>query len=228
MVKARILVVEDDENILELIRYNLDKDGYAVDTANCGEEGLKSAIKLQPDLIILDLMLPGMDGLEVCRALKGDIKTKSSPVVMVTAKGEEEDIITGLEMGADDYITKPFSTRVLAARIKAILRRKKEIQAGIKEKISIHDIFIDLVKYEVKVGGGLLKLTSTEFKLLKLMAESPGRVFTRTQIVDGVHGDDYPVTDRSVDVQIVGLRKKLGKTGEFIETIRGVGYRFKE
>ena len=173
-------------------------------------------------------MLPVIDGLEVCQTLKKNSKTEMIPVVMLTAKGTEADIVTGLEMGADDYITKPFSPRVLLARVKAVLRRKSTAANQGQSKIRIHDLEIDSGRYRVLLGGNPINLTSTEFSLLKFLAARPGWVFTRYQIVDAVHGNDYPVTDRSVDVQIVGLRKKLGKAGKYIETVRGVGYRFME
>jgi two-component system phosphate regulon response regulator PhoB len=179
-------------------------------------------------LIVLDLMLPGVDGLEVCRTLKRDPDTASIPLVMLTAKGEEADIVTGLEMGADDYLTKPFSPRVLIARIRAVLRRKSDEPLDEQEELRIHDLTIHPGRHEVLVNGIAVPLTATEFRVLYVLAQRPGWVFTRYQIANSVHGGDYIVTDRSVDVQIVGLRKKLGDAAEYIETIRGVGYRFKE
>jgi two-component system phosphate regulon response regulator PhoB len=172
-------------------------------------------------------MLPGMDGLEVCKALKADSTTHNIPVMMLTARSEEADIVTGLELGADDYITKPFSRRVLLARVKAVLRRGSE-NAAIDDSgpVRIHDLVINPKRHEVLVNGESIVLTFTEFRVLHFLANRPGWVFTRSQIVEAVRGDDYPVTDRSVDVQIVGLRKKLGDTGHYIETVRGVGYRF--
>ncbi len=228
MAKQKILIVEDDENIRELISFNLQTAKYSVIETETGEAGIKKAINDSPDLILLDLMLPEMDGLDVCRQLKSDAITKNIPLIMVTAKGEEADIVTGLELGADDYVTKPFRPKELIARIRNILRRISRIS---KEKptetIHIHDIDIHLGKREVKVKGKSINLTFTEFQVLCLLAKRSGWVFTRYQIVDAVKGDDYPVTDRSVDVQIVGLRKKLGKSGKYIETIRGVGYKLK-
>ncbi len=229
MAKQKILIVEDDENIRELISFNLQTTNYSVIETETGEAGIQKAIKSSPDLILLDLMLPEMDGLDVCRQLKSDAATKNIPIIMVTAKGEESDIVTGLELGADDYLTKPFRPKELIARIRNILRRISRIS---KEKptetIHIHDIDIHFGKREVKVKGKSINLTFTEFQVLCLLAKRSGWVFTRYQIVDAVKGDDYPVTDRSVDVQIVGLRKKLGKSGKYIETIRGVGYKLKE
>ena len=177
---------------------------------------------------MLDLMLPGVDGLEVCRILKGDQKTSHIPIVMLTARGEEADIVAGLELGADDYVTKPFSPRVLAARVKAVMRRKSTQPVDETAVIKVHDIVIDPGRHEVLVQGELIRLSLTEFKILQKLASRPGWVFTRYQIVDAVHGDNYPVTERSIDVQLVGLRNKLGSSGEYIETVRGVGYRFKE
>jgi two-component system alkaline phosphatase synthesis response regulator PhoP len=230
MEKIKILVVEDEAPIQELLQFNLERSKYVVKVVDSGEEALSTAIKLQPSLILLDIMLPGADGLEVCKRLKADPKTARIPIIMLTALCEEADIVTGLELGADDYITKPFSPRVLLARVKAALRRIESVppESTGDELISIHDIMIDIARHKVDVAGEEVTLTFTEFKVLQLLASQPGRVFTRYQIVDAVHGDDYPVTDRSVDVQIVGLRKKLGDAGQFIETVRGIGYRFRE
>jgi two-component system phosphate regulon response regulator PhoB len=228
MAREAVLVVEDDEHIRELLEYNLTKDGYRVTAVETGEEGVKCARANLPDLVLLDLMLPGMDGLDVCRALRQDAKTQHVPVVMVTAKGEEADIVTGLELGADDYITKPFSPRVLVARVRAVLRRRAQAPQSEGATLKVHDLVMHPGRHEVLIEGQPLVLTSTEFRVLHFLARRPGWVFTRYQIVDAVHGDDYPVTERSVDVQIAGLRKKLGAAGDYIETVRGVGYRFKE
>lgn len=228
MGKAHILAIEDETDIQELLRYNLTREGYRVTLAASGEEGLRLARSEMPDLILLDLMLPGMDGLEVCRRLLATEATRSIPIIMLTAKGEEADIVTGLELGAADYITKPFSPKVLIARIRAVLRRQPEAEAPTEEIIKIHDLVIHAGRHEVLVQGQPVDLTITEFRLLQLLARRPGWVFTRSQIVNRVHGEDYPVTERSVDVQIVGLRKKLGPAGRYIETVRGVGYRFKD
>lgn len=228
MAKERILVVEDEEDILELVRFNLSREGYHVMGAASGEEAWKLASSELPDLIVLDLMLPGIDGLEFTKIIKNDPKTKDIPIIMLTAKGEESDIITGLELGADDYITKPFSPRILVARARAVLRRKIKEPAEESSVLKIHDLVIHPGRHEVHVGGEPVELTFTEFGILSYLARRPGWVFTRSQIVDAVRGDDYFVTDRAVDVQIVGLRKKLGSAGKYIETVRGVGYRFKE
>ncbi|MEJ2168161.1 MAG: response regulator transcription factor, partial [Desulfobacterales bacterium] len=211
MPKERILVVEDEEDILELVRFNLVKEGYQVAGALTGEDALKKARAEAFDLVVLDLMLPGIDGLEVAKKLKSDQKTGQVPILMLTAKGEEADIVTGLELGAEDYVTKPFSPRVLVARVRAILRRKSgQPDADPTSMLRIHNLEIDLGRRSVLISGQAVELTYTEFQLLYILARRPGWVFTRSQIVDAVRGDDYPVTDRSVDVQIVGLRKKLG------------------
>jgi two-component system alkaline phosphatase synthesis response regulator PhoP len=229
MPKEHILIVEDEEDILELIKYNLSKEGYRVTPAATGENAIKLARSETPDLILLDLMLPGADGFEVCRRLGNNPKTQKIPIVMLTAKGEEADIVTGLELGADDYITKPFSPKVMIARIRAVLRRVRMGPIDEDSPLKIHDIVIHPGRHEVFVNNKRVELTSAEFRLLHLLASRPGWVYTRYQIIDVLHGEDYPVTDRSVDVQVVGLRKKLGSTAaKYIETVRGVGYRFKE
>ena len=228
MAKEKILVVDDEEDILELLRYNLLREGYNVSCAASGEEALRLAQSEMPDLLVQDLMLPGIDGLEVTKILKNDSRTRDIPVVMLTAKGEEADIVTGLELGADDYITKPFSPRVLVARVRAVLRRKVKEYKEETPVLRIHDISIHPGRHEVLVNDKPVQLTLTEFGILNYLARRPGWVFTRSQIMDAVKGEDYFVTDRSVDVQIVGLRKKLCNAGKYIETVRGVGYRFKE
>ncbi len=229
MEKAKILVVEDEAPIQELLQFNLERKKYRVKVVDSGEEALSQASLFMPDLILLDIMLPGTDGLEVCKQLKANSGTERIPIIMLTALSDEADIVAGLELGADDYITKPFSPHVLLARVKAALRRLETTPSPANnDLISIHNITMDVVRHRVEVDGQGVTLTFTEFKVLQLMANQPGRVFTRYQIVDAVHGEDYPVTDRSVDVQIVGLRKKLGHAGSCIETVRGIGYRFKE
>ena len=228
MPKERILVVEDEKDILELVRYNLARENYQVFCAASGEEALRIIASQPLDLIVLDLMLPEIDGLEVTRRLKNNPRTQNIFIVMLTAKGSEADIVTGLELGADEYITKPFSPRVLLARIKAVIRRTRDEKPENHAVIQVHDLTIHPGRREVRVNETPVPLTYTEFQVLYYLVRRPGWVFTRTQIVDAVRGDDYPVTDRSVDVQIVGLRKKLGFAGRYIETVRGVGYRFKE
>jgi two-component system phosphate regulon response regulator PhoB len=227
MAKENILIVDDEEDVLELVRYNLDKNGYKVETAVTGEEALTKARAKLPDLVILDLMLPGIDGLEVCKKLKSDSKTEHIPIIMLTAKGEESDIVTGLELGADDYVTKPFIPKVLVARVRRILHRviARDLE---KAPVKIHELTIDPSRREVLIKNKPVELTFTEFNILYALAKRPGLVFTRYQIVDALHGDDYLVTDRAVDVQIVGLRKKLGSYSKYIETVRGVGYRFRD
>ena len=222
-----ILVVDDEEDVLELVKYNLEKNGYRVTTASTGEEAISKARSIVPNLVLLDLMLPGIDGLEVCKQLKSNPKTEQVPVIMLTAKGEESDVVVGLEVGADDYITKPFSPKVLIARIRRILHRSIAQQRD-SFPVKIHEINIDPSRHEVLVKGKRTDLTYTEFKILYALARRPGIVFTRYQIVDAVHGNDYLVTERAVDVQIVSLRRKLGPCGKYIETVRGVGYRFKD
>ena len=228
MARENILVVDDEEDILDLVNYNLSKAGYRVACVATGGDAVKAARNSLPDVVVLDLMLPGLDGLEVCTLLKNDPKTRDAAIIMLTAKGEEADVVKGLELGADDYITKPFSPRILLARIKAVLRRR---EAEAVEKTSVlraHDIVIHPGRHEVLVQGAPVELTYTEFRVLYTLARRPGWVFTRSQIVDAVRGEGYAVTDRAVDVQIVGLRKKLGSHGGYIETVRGVGYRIKE
>jgi two-component system phosphate regulon response regulator PhoB len=229
MAQENILVVEDEDDIRELLRYNLAKEGYRVSAAASGEEALQAVRDSLPDLVLLDLMLPEMNGLEVCRAFKQDLRTRKLPIVMLTAKGEEADIVVGLELGADDYVTKPFSLRVLLARLRAVLRRSKSAPPPETEAINIHEITLHPGRHEVHVQGQPVDLTATEFRLLHMLARRPGWVFTRSQIVQQLHhGEDFAVTERAVDVQIVSLRKKLGPYGKYLETVRGIGYRLKE
>ena len=228
MSKEKILVVDDEEDILELVRYNLFKNGYQVTCVSSGELAMQKLKEETPHIILLDLMLPGVDGLDVCRSLRSNPATMNIPIIMITAKGEDADIVTGLELGADDYLTKPFSPRVLLARIRAILRRNKQDELDESSVLKTHDIVVNPARHEVLVKGEQLMLTATEFGILHFLARRPGWVFSREQIISAVKGDDYPVTERSVDVQVVGLRKKLGDSGDLIETVRGVGYRFKE
>jgi two-component system, OmpR family, alkaline phosphatase synthesis response regulator PhoP len=226
--KKQILVVDDEEDILELVSFNLTKEGHQVICTATGEKALNIIQTKHPDLVVLDLMLPGINGLEVAKVLKNDPGTRDIPIVMLTAKGEESDIVAGLELGADDYVTKPFSPRILAARVKAVLRRKSTDSSDVCDVVKIHELAIHPGRREVLVNDKPVNLTFTEFGILSYLAQRPGWVFTRSQIVDRVKGAEYFVTDRSVDVQIVGLRRKLGSAGSYIETVRGVGYRFKE
>jgi two-component system, OmpR family, alkaline phosphatase synthesis response regulator PhoP len=228
MTKETVLVVDDEEDILELVKYNLTREGYQVLCAATGEDAIARAKRKLPDLILLDLMLPGIDGLEVCKLLKNDSKTEHIPIIMLTAKTEETDIVSGLEVGADDYITKPFSPKVLTARVRTMLRRKTKTVSDTTQTIKIHELLIDPKRREVLVGGKAVTVTFTEFAILHCLVKRPGIVFSRYQIVDAIRGSDYPVTDRSIDVQIVSLRKKLGTAAKYLETVRGVGYRLKD
>ncbi len=234
MVKKFVLIVEDEEDIRELVSYHLLKEGYQVAGVPSGEEALTVAETQTPDLILLDVMLPGMDGMTVCQRLRASPKTADVAIMMLTAKSEEADIVRGLNLGATDYVTKPFSPRVLLARVRAVLRRKLAMATPedeveeCDEAIEMHGLLIHPGRHEVRVNGSHISLSSTEFRVLYFLASRPGWVFSRQQILDGVHGDNYAITDRAVDVQIVGLRKKLGDAGRCIETVRGVGYRFKE
>ncbi len=230
MARESILVVEDDENIQQLVGYNLAKGGFHVLYAEDGEKAVRIAKQEKPDLVVLDIMLPGLNGFEVCKLLRKDPQTKTLPIIMLTAKSEENDVATGLDLGADDYITKPFSPKILISRIKAALRRKQDADGESKKldgPLTIHNIVIDPKRYEVKVEGETIPLTVTEFGILALLAKRPGWVFSRQQIIDGVRGYDYVITPRAVDVQIFGLRKTLGAAGEYIETVRGIGYRMR-
>ena len=227
MGKEKILVVEDEKDILELVKYNLEREGYDVLALHSAEEALKRLSKELPDLIILDLMLPGMDGLETCRLIKQETKTRDIPIIILTAKSEESDVIVGLQLGADDYVTKPFSPKVLLARIKAVLRRlsQKDLPREVKR---IGELNIDILKHKVAYQGKAIDLTTIEFNILEFLSRSPGRVFSRDQIMDNVWKEGKFIIDRAVDVHIRGLRKKLDKAADFIETVRGVGYRFKD
>jgi two-component system phosphate regulon response regulator PhoB len=223
-----VLVVEDEDDIAEILTYNLQKEGFKVIRATTGEEGLRLARESNPSVVVLDLMLPNISGLDICKLLKGEDKTASIPILILSAKGDEVDIVRGLEIGADDYLPKPFSPKVLIARLRSLLRRFNSKSDEHSDKLSVGPIVIDSRRHEVFLSGEQIELTSTEFKILKLLMSKCGWVLTRYQIVDEVHGEDYPVTERSVDVQIAGLRKKLQTFGSLIETVRGVGYRFRD
>jgi two-component system phosphate regulon response regulator PhoB len=226
--RETILVIEDEGDILDLITISLTREGFRVLGSATGEEGLALAREEAPDLIVLDLMLPGMDGLQVCRALRADPRTRTLPVLMLTARGEEADVVAGLEAGADDYVAKPFSPKVLAARVRSVLRRRAEAPGVEGDVLRVRDLVIHPGRHAVLAGDRPIDLTATEFRLLHFLARRPGWVFTRDQIVQAVRGDGYPVTERSVDVQIYGLRRKLGGADDYVETVRGVGYRFKD
>jgi len=228
MPHEKILVVEDEADILDLIDYRLSQEGFQIVRATDGEMGLELARIQDPDLMLLDIMLPGLDGLEVCRRLKRDPVTESIPIIIVSAKGEESDVVAGLELGADDYLVKPFSPRELAARSRAILRRrsrKEEIHSS--EKHVFPGLIIDSVKHEVLLNGQAVDFTATEFRLLAFLGRYPGRAFTRQQLLNRVIGEDAIVIDRNIDVHVRALRKKLGEHRDRIETLRGVGYRFR-
>ena len=224
--KKTILIIEDEPDIRTLLEYNLKKNGYAILLEKDGEGGLKSARNSLPDLILLDLMLPGINGIDVCRVLKSDGSTKNIPIIMLTALGQEEDIVLGLEAGSDDYVTKPFSLKVLEARIAASIRKYTNKKDNSNEEVRIQGIVMSNKTRDVKIDNLKIELTFSEFQILHLLVSHPGWVFTRYQIIERIRGDGYPVTDRSVDFQIVGLRKKMKNKGKLIETIRGVGYRF--
>lgn len=228
MPHETILIVEDEKDIAELVAYNLKREGFRTQIAESGEKCLAAAAASPPSLILLDLMLPGVDGLEVCRRLKANPATRSIPVVMLTARSEDTDVVAGFELGADDYVTKPFSPRVLIARVRSTLRRRSAPLPDPLDAIRIHELEIDVVRHHVRCGNATVDLSATEFGLLVFLARQPGWVFSRSQIISGVRGEDYPVTERAVDVQVLGLRRKLGRCGDVIETVRGVGYRLKD
>ena len=230
MARESILLVEDEHDIRELLKFHLERENLAVEACEKGEDALAALKTHGVSLVLLDLMLPGIDGLEVCRRLKAQPETRDIPIIMLTAKDSEADIVTGLEMGAADYICKPFSPRVLMARIRAVLRRPATdtLNDTAGPAIVVGALTIDPGRHKVEIKGKEVPLTFTEFRILRLLAESPGRAFSRAQIVDHVRGESYSVTERIVDVQMVSLRKKLGNLGDWIETVRGVGYRFRE
>ena len=228
MSRQSVLVVEDEEDIMEVIRFNLEKEGYEVHQALSGEKALQVIENNLPSLVLLDLMLPGINGLDLCRIFKQNDRTKAIPGIMLTSKSEDADIVAGLEMGAEDYITKPFSPRVLLARVRTVLRRR---ETGVKDDssvIQVEGMQIHPGRHEVTMGENVVDLTPSEFRILHYLARRPGWVYSRDQIIDAIRGHGYVVTDRAIDVQVVGLRKKLGDYGKFIETVRGIGYRFRD
>jgi two-component system, OmpR family, alkaline phosphatase synthesis response regulator PhoP len=227
-IRYTILIVEDELDIQEMLSFNLRQEGYRVFCSSSGEEGLEKVRSKHPHLVLLDLMLPGMNGLEVCRKIRRDNDLEDVRILMLTAKGEEADLVTGLELGADDYVTKPFSNRILLARIRTLLRRWGENQGGEDQVIDISNLQIHPGRCEVRYKNQNIDLTASEFKALHLLARRPGWVFSRYQIVDGVHGPGHAVTGRAIDVMMVSLRKKLGEGADLVETVRGVGYRFSE
>lgn len=229
MAKPLIIVVEDEPDIREIMLYNLRREGYEAEGFESGSEGLEAIRAKQPNLVILDLMLPGMDGLTVCQQVRAEAAIKATPIIIVSAKEEESDVVIGLGLGADDYVPKPFSPRELLARVKAVLRRSQQADQGDQhERVVIGDLIIDLEKHTVTVDGQLVKLTATEFKLLYQLASHPGRAYTREQLLNRVVGDGVVVVDRNIDVHIRAVRKKIGNYADHIQTVRGVGYRFAE
>lgn len=228
MSKESVLIVEDDPDIVELLQYNLERAGFRVITAQDGESGLREARTRQPNAIFLDLMLPGVDGLQVCRQLKEQEATRAIPVIMITAKGEEGDIVLGLELGADDYIPKPFSPREVVARLRAVLRRGRDKERGAPTRIEMGSVVLDAERHEVLVDGQELPFTRAEFRLLWKLASRPGRVFSRDELVDGITGGEAYILDRNVDVHVSSIRKKLGTEAGIIATVRGVGYKCKD
>jgi len=226
MKKATILVIDDEKDLIELVRYNLEKDGFDVIAATDGQSGLDVVKKHRPDLVVLDLMMPGVDGLQICKQLRADPRTYRIPVIMLTAKATEADRIVGLELGADDYITKPFSPREVVARVKAVLRRSAPATEQ-RQEIRVGDLNIDLGGHEVSFKGQRIALTATEFRILEFLAARPGRVFSRDEIIDAALGNETAVFDRTVDVHITAIRRKLGPGAEYIETVRGFGYKFR-
>jgi len=228
MDAQRILVIEDDPDIVELLQYNLEREGFEVLVAKTGEEGKAQAIKCQPSLILLDLMLPRTSGLDVCRELRGREDTKRTPLIMVTAKGEESDVVLGLELGADDYVTKPFSVKELIARIHSVLRRTDVRPQEASSRIERDDLVIDDDRHEVLMGGEPVDLTLAEYRLLHALAASPGRVFTREQLIGRITAGGYVIAERNVDVHVAAIRRKMKEISELIVTVRGIGYKFKD
>ena len=227
MAKGIVLIIDDEADLIELVRYNLEKEGFSVVGAVDGESGFSLAVAQKPDVIVVDLMLPGIDGLEVCRRLRANAGTARIPIIILTAKASEADRIVGLELGADDYVTKPFSPRELSARLKALLRRSAGFQQ-LPALIRHGSLSIDPTSHEVCCSNRRIDLTATEYRLLQFLASHPGFVYSRNSIIDGALGRDITVLERTIDVHIMSLRKKLGKCGDWIETIRGFGYKFCE
>ena len=228
-MRASILIIEDDPDIVELLQYNLEREGHRVLSSKNGEEGLSRARARKPDLVLLDLMLPGMDGLEVCRRLKQHDSTREIPVIMITAKGEESDVVIGLELGADDYVTKPFSPREVVARVRAVLRRAHgDAPPARRQRLELGPVALDLERFETTVQGKVVPLTRAEFRLLWAMASRPGRVWRRDELAEKITAGESVILDRNVDVHVSSLRKKLGLSGDLIATVRGVGYKCRD
>ena len=227
MKRSTVLVIDDERDVIELVRYNLEKNGFEVVAARDGKSGVAAAKASPPDIVMLDLMMPEMDGLEVCRTLRSEPKTKRVPVIMLTAKAAEADRVVGLEMGADDYIVKPFSPREMVARVKAVLRRAT-LASDSSEMLRVGELCVDVARHEVTWKARAVELTATEFRVLQYLAGRPGRVASRSDIIDGALERDAAITDRTVDVHVTALRRKLGKGGDLIETVRGFGYKLRE
>ena len=225
-MSAKVVILEDEPDINDALSHSLAKDGFKVWSETDGERGLELVREKGPDLVVLDLMLPGMEGTEVCRRIKGDPVLRGSCIIMLTAKGDESDVLVGLELGADDYITKPFKTRELLARIRAVLRRGDLRGESERDVLRRGGLVIDALRHEVRYEGELIVLTATEFRLLRFLAANPGRVFTRDQLLNQVIGEKAVVIDRNIDVHVRSVRRKLGAAHAFLETVRGVGYRF--
>jgi len=225
-LKGTVLLIEDDRDIVEVLRYNLAKEGFRVLEARDGERGIETVVRNRPDLVVLDLMLPGKDGLEVCRRLRGQEDTRDLPILMLTAKSEEADVVVGLELGADDYMTKPFSPRELTARVRALLRRAgRTVHEPGEARLEVHDLVLDATRHEVFTAGEPVQLTRSEFRLLWGLMQRPGRVFARDELVEKITAGESFIVDRNVDVHVSSLRKKLGDSGKVIVTVRGVGYK---
>ena len=228
MSSKKLVIIEDEPDILEVLIYNLEREGFDVTGSLDGAKGLKLIQQQIPDLVLLDLMLPGMDGLEICRHLKNNNHTQQIPIIMVTAKGEESDVVLGLGIGADDYISKPFSPKELIARVKTVLRRcNAKDSSAQKNRIAVNGLVVDTDSHKVLLNNTEINLTTTEFRLLYSLASHPGQVFTREQLLNHGFGTETVVVDRNIDVHIRSIRKKIGDENKFIETVRGVGYRFK-
>jgi two-component system phosphate regulon response regulator PhoB len=222
-----ILIIEDDQSLADVLAYNLRQEGYEVQVASDGRDGLSRAHVKRPDLIVLDVMLPVVDGLEVCRRLRADPSTRSTLILMLTAKAEETDQVVGFSLGADDYVTKPFSVKVLIERIKALQRRRAQA-ASSEVVVSSQGVTVDRTRHQAIVEGRFLPLTRSEFRLLDTLIRQPGRVFRRSELIDAALGEDTMVLERTIDVHIRGLRRKMGDSSELIETVRGIGYRFRD
>jgi len=226
MATETIIVIEDEQDILDLLVYNLEREGYRVITASRGDQGLVLIQQNSPDLVVLDLMLPGLDGLSICQQVKANSATSSIPIIMLSAKVEDSDIVIGLGLGADDYVTKPFSPRELVARVKVALRKVTVVVPEEPLRLVYEELIIDFTKHEISVSDKKVMLTPTEFKLLQVLASNPGKAFTREEILSNVFGYEVVLVDRNIDVHIRSIRKKLGSAADMIETIRGIGYRF--